>query len=288
MTSRTFSAQHKQQISNGYERDGFVFPVDAIPAKQALDWRHQMEDFQQRYRDDPALPMPLNDYLRHNAHLVSSLACQIGRDDRIIDCVEPILGPDILCWAVEIIIKDAHSSRVISWHQDLTYWGMGETPLEVTAWVALGEVTEANGCMHFIAGSHHRGQVRHEDSFDSENLLSRGQTIPDADLEESVPVILKPGQLSLHHGLMYHRSGPNTTSEQRVAAAIRYIRPDLKKTVGGKDYAMLVRGEDRYNNFHHVAGATQDFTQQDLQLYDAIAAVQEEALAEGAEQQLAY
>ena len=67
-----------------------------------------------------------------------------------------LLGPNILVWSVELFIKEPGSSKIVSWHQDLTYWGMGETDKEVTAWIALSNVNIESGCMRFIPESHNK------------------------------------------------------------------------------------------------------------------------------------
>ena len=130
-----------------------------------------------------------------------------------LDAIESILGPDLLLWSCEYFIKEANSRNMVSWHQDLTYWGMDGSDHEVTAWVALSPATEHSGCMKFVAGSHRESLVPHTDTFADNNLLSRGQEIAvEVDEEDATIAALKPGQMSLHHGRMFHASGPNTTN----------------------------------------------------------------------------
>ena len=51
----------------------------------------------------------------------------MARNPNILDIIEAILGPDLLSWSVELFIKESGSNKTVSWHQDITYWGMGET-----------------------------------------------------------------------------------------------------------------------------------------------------------------
>ena len=135
-------------------------------------------------------------------------------------------------------------------HQDLTYWGLGAISGMVTAWIALSPSTPASGCMKFVKASHKNPILPHEDSFDANNLLSRGQEIKvDVAPADRVPIEIHPGQMSLHHGLTIHGSGPNTSGDQRIAAVVRYITPEVAQQVADKDYAMLVRSADRSGNF---------------------------------------
>jgi ectoine hydroxylase-related dioxygenase (phytanoyl-CoA dioxygenase family) len=103
--------------------------------------------------------------------------------------------------------------------------------------------------MKFIAGTH-RAQVQHADTFDQNNLLTRGQEIAvKVDEAKAIHVELKPGQASLHHVLLFHGSEPNQSDGRRIGLAVRYIPTRLKQAVGQRDWATLVRGKDRYGHF---------------------------------------
>ena len=119
----------------------------------------------------------LNQFFRVNGHLVIPMLADLARTPEILNAVETILGPNLLVWSVELFIKEAQTTKTVSWHQDITYWGMGETDDEVTAWVALSDVSVQAGCMGFIPGSHRNPIVSHHDTYDDNNLLSRGQEI---------------------------------------------------------------------------------------------------------------
>ncbi len=97
--------------------------------------------------------------------------------------------------------------------------------------------------MQFVAGSHANQILPHEDTFDKNNLLSRGQEIQvEVKEEDKTDIVLRPGQLSLHHGRMIHGSGPNHSDDRRIGFVIRYVNPDVLQEVAQKDYAMLVEG----------------------------------------------
>ena len=87
----------------------------------------------------------------------------------MLDAVEDVLGPDILCWNTSFFTKEAQSSGYVSWHQDATYWGLSE-PDVVTAWVAFTQSTLDNGNMRVFPKSHRR-LVPHVDTFHPDNLL---------------------------------------------------------------------------------------------------------------------
>ena len=104
--------------------------------------------------------------------------------------------------------------------------------------------------MKFVPGSHAQQLVPHNDTFSEDNLLSRGQEIAVAvDEKDAVAAELKPGQASMHHGHLFHASGPNVTLDRRIGAAIRYIKPSMKQQSGVRPLVALVSGEDKYGNF---------------------------------------
>ncbi len=168
-------------------------------------------------------------------------------------------------------------------HQDLTYWGLGAIDGLVTAWLALSPATPASGCMEFVRGSHKNAILPHEDTFDENNLLSRGQEVKvGVDDKDKVPIEIHPGQISLHHGLTIHGSGPNSTNDRRIAAVVRYCTPDIKQQVSDQDYAVLVRGEDRFGHFLTFPAPTRNFAPDALVRYDEIRAAQAKAMMSGA------
>ena len=273
---------------DGYWQNGYLFPMQVIPPEEAATLRRELETLEANWLDAD-LPRPLNTYKRLNANCTISLAARIASDPRVLNVVEGILGPDILLWGAELFIKEPHTSAYVSMHQDLTYWGMGEIDGLVTAWIALSPATVASGCMEFVAGSHKNPILPHQDTHGDNNLLSRGQEIKvEVAPEDRVTVELRPGQMSLHHGLTIHGSGPNTSDDRRIAIAMRFLRPDMAQMGGAKDYAMLVRGEDRFGNFHHYDGAASDFSADSLAMFETIRDAQNAILMKGSDQKASY
>ena len=267
-----------------YWDDGFLTPIDVIDPDEATALRTDLESLEATWLNAD-LPHPLNTYKRVNAHLVMPLACRIGCDPRLLDPVESILGPDILIWSIEFFIKEPRTEAIVSMHQDLTYWGFGAIDGLVTAWLALSQATPASGCMDFVRGSHKNPILPHDDTHDARNLLSRGQEIR-VDIAETdkTPIELRPGQMSLHHGLTIHGSGPNHSDDRRIGAVIRYCRPDIAQKADARDYAIIARGADRDAHFISVAPPTEPFSPSCLRLYDEVRRAQAQVLMRGASQ----
>ena len=225
-----------------YHRDGFHFPVRVLSATEARSYRDRLE------AQERALGGPLSGNMRHKVHLLFTWANELARHPRILDAVEDVIGPDILCWSTTFFTKEARSPAYVSWHQDATYWGLSTSDV-ITAWVAFADAPVASGAMKFWPGSHLRNQLEHRDTFAADNLLSRGQEIAvDVPDGEGVDVPLEAGEMSLHHVLLAHGSGPNTTDDRRIGFAIRYIPPHVRQ-LKVRDSATLVRGKDSYGHF---------------------------------------
>ena len=232
-------------IASRFEADGFCFPIRVIGETDAAINLHRVIRAEEAGEERSRL-------LRSKAHLAYRFIDRLARTPAILDCVERILGPDLLLWGSSCFVKAPGSPSYVSWHQDLNYWGLNSTD-EVSAWLALSASTEANGCMRFVPGSHLRGKLAHRDSFEEDNLLSRGQELEvSVDEEEAVPVVLAPGEMSLHHGRVFHASGLNRSNDWRVGLALRYITPSMRQVVGIRDFAQLVRGEDRFGHFEEM------------------------------------
>ncbi len=225
-----------------YRRDGYYAPVRVMPAAQAHSVRLALEAHEAK------LGQPLQGNLRHKVHLLFTWADALVHHPAVLDAVEDAIGPDILCWTTNFFIKEAHSPGFVSWHQDSTYWGLDPDEV-ITAWVALTEVTEENGYMQVIPGSHKIDQLPHVDTFHKDNLLSRGQEIAvEVDRSRAVGLALHPGEASLHHIKLVHGSDANRSNHRRIGLAMRYI-PTYVRQTKVRDSAMLVRGTDNYHHF---------------------------------------
>ena len=266
-----------------YWDEGFLSPIPVLSAAEAATARAELETIERDWLDN-GLPLPLNTYKRVNAQVVMPFVAGIARNPAILDVVEGILGPDILVYAAEFFVKEPKTTSIVTMHQDLTYWGLGAIDGMVTAWLALSPATRVSGCMDFVRKSHKNPILPHEDSFDKNNLLSRGQEVKvDIDEADKTAIELAPGQMSLHHGLTIHGSGPNTSDDRRIGCVIRYIRPDMEQKVGAKDYVMPARGQDRFNHFVHTPVPDANFSPESLAVYEEIRAEQSKTMMKGAE-----
>ncbi|MEL6640153.1 MAG: phytanoyl-CoA dioxygenase family protein [Pseudomonadota bacterium] len=272
-----------QDFVGSYRENGYVSGLPVFSLEEVAVLRAAIEELEANHAAG-AGGYDLAQFFRVNGHVVIPLLADVARTPAILDVVEAVLGPNLLAWSVELFIKEPQSTQTVSWHQDITYWGMGETDDEVTAWIALSDVSVAAGCMRFIPGSHKGSIAAHEDTFDADNLLSRGQTIAGIDEKDAQHGPLKPGEMSLHHGRCFHASGANRSNDRRIGLAIRYVTPAVRDHAPGRDWAMPVRGDVPAGGWDCLGGPRGLFHPADLALYARILDGQAATLAAGATQ----
>ena len=247
-----------------YREEGYAAPIRVMPAERAEDYRQRLE---RAAAIEPDRAQPI---LKLKSHVVFGCLNELVRMPDILDMVEGVLGSDILVWTSSMFSKKPASPDFVSWHQDIAYWGL-EPPDIVTAWVALTDSSPDNGCMRVVPGTHKLDVVAHRDTYAADNMLSRGQEVAvEVDEAKAVDIVLKPGEMSLHHTKIVHGSNANLSSRPRQGFAIRYIAPSVRQAKGAEDSVMLVRGQDRYKHFQYDPQPHADFDRDALPAYDAI------------------
>ena len=222
-----------------YNNKGYVSPVDALTSTEARKIRDEIEKIEENW------PKALEGINRNYVHLISPAFNKICLNKKILDAVESIIGKNILICGTTLFIKKPYEKGFVSFHQDAKYIGL-EPHNWVTVWVAVTDVNEENGCVRMWPGSHKENLKHHKQKFDENNLLTRGQTIENVPLEKTDPIILKAGQMSLHHPTIVHGSGLNHSDDRRIGFVIQsYIGSNVNQILG-KMYVQKARGEDEY------------------------------------------
>lgn len=229
-----------------YEDEGFVSPIDIFSKEKAKEIRNEIELIEKD------MPKELEKSGRYNAHLISPLLDEVTHNSKILDAVESLIGKNILVCGTTLFIKNPFVKGFVSYHQDAKYIGL-EPYNWVTAWVAITESNEENGCMRMWSGSHKDNLKDHDQMFNEGNLLTRGQTINNVPKEKVKSLVLKAGQMSLHHPKVVHGSELNKSNDRRIGFVIQsYIGTNVKQVLG-KNSVQLARGVDNFN-YHKKIG----------------------------------
>jgi len=223
-----------------YKDEGFVSPINVFSKEKAKEIRDEIELIEKE------MPEELEKSGRYNAHLISPLLDGVTHNPKILDAVQSLIGEDILVCGTTLFIKNPNEKGFVSYHQDAKYIGL-EPHNWVTAWVAITDSNEHNGCMRMWSGSHKDNLKQHDQNFNEGNLLTRGQTINDVPKENTTPLILSSGQMSLHHPTVVHGSDLNKSNDRRIGFVIQsYIGTNVKQVLG-KNSVQLGRGMDNFN-----------------------------------------
>ncbi len=228
-----------QSLSQCYRRDGFISGIEILSPVEAADHRHAMEGAESKIGSL---------HYKTKVHTILRSPLRLATLPGVLDIVEALIGTDILLYNVTYIVKEAGSSSHVSWHQDLTYWGLSHDD-QVSMWLALSAATPESGCMRMIPGSQRRGRLDHRLIEDRSNVLFQGQTVPGVNETKASMCPLEPGEASFHHGWTLHASMPNRSNDRRIGLNVQYLATHVRQTKHDLDSAMLVRGRDRYHHF---------------------------------------
>ncbi len=233
-----------------YKENGFYSPLVLFSLEQAKIYRNYLEEVENKIG-------PLHYFAK--TYTMMRWVYEIATNKILLDFVEDLIGENILLYNATFIIKEPMTQTHVSWHQDLTYWGFDDNEKQVSAWIALSNADETSGCMQMIPGSHKKGIFDHKSTNDKNNVLSRGQTVNNVDIDKAILCPLQPGEASFHHGLTLHASKPNNSKDRRIGLNFQYITPDLKQLKSKDDSALCVRGEDNYNYYKKDVIAKKNF-----------------------------
>ncbi|MCP5266975.1 MAG: phytanoyl-CoA dioxygenase family protein [Burkholderiaceae bacterium] len=261
-----------------YREDGYVYPVPVLDTAEAATIRQRLEAF------EASQGGRLKASQRSKSFLLFKWLDNLIRDPRVLDPIQQLIGPNILCWNTIFWIKDVGSPSFISWHQDATYWGLSSRNV-VTAWLAIAPASIEAGCMRVMPGTHAGDDLPHQDTYDEHNMLTRGQTIVEGvDETQAVHMPLAAGEMSLHNYRLAHGSGPNLSGDRRIGVSMHFMPPETRQVVGTWDSAALVRGVDPYGHFEHTPVPSRDLDPVALAFHERASLAAREVLYAGASQ----
>jgi ectoine hydroxylase-related dioxygenase (phytanoyl-CoA dioxygenase family) len=140
--------------------------------------------------------------------LSSELMVQIART---------ALGDSIYLFNEQYVVKAAEQGMKFSWHQDSGFIDYAHRPY-LTCWIALDDVTEANGTVYVLpysrAGT--REVVEHVSDAESNDRIGYFGDDP------GDPVVVRAGSIVCFSSTLLHRSGPNTTDQARRVYVAQY------------------------------------------------------------------
>ncbi len=245
----------KQQFAD-YEELGFLHSIPILSQDEVSYYRSQVDETCQAIGGRVT---------RLNAlHLFFRWAWELSTHPRVLDCLEELVGPNIVLKSTRVIYKHGKSASYVGWHQD----GFTERLEDGRApgiWLGLTDATVENGCLRVVPRSHRLGLLQHDASPALEPLpgsasapvaswfqahgdeLSERITSVPIDPDSGFDIVMRPGQMSIHHPVILHGSNPNVSTECRIGLSASYSAPDLYH---GHRAVAWVRGNGRRDYQH--------------------------------------
>jgi hypothetical protein len=207
-----------------FNRDGFLRPLQAFDATEAASLRDYIDGL---VRAVVSAPDRRNSYSISSYHVVCQGLYDLIGTPLLLDYVEDILGPDFVCWGMQLFSKQPGDPKEVPFHQDAVYWPL--TPAKsVSVWIAIDDVNEENAAMQFVPGSHILGPLPHEaKQLDGTRVLKR-QAIDAHSYGDRVINALHAGEISIHSDLLLHGSQANQSKRRRAGLTIRYTSADVR------------------------------------------------------------
>ena len=235
-----------------YEENGYLSPIRVFSDEAVEQFRRRFDDYTKANRERLKALLPRERrQIYSQTHLFLPWVYEIVSNSGVLDAVEGLIGSNILVWDSSWFVKFPHDKSFVSWHQDGAYWGL-HPPKVATAWVALGPSNPENGCLQVMPGTH-KTALPQIDTYAEDNALSRGQEIAiEVNESKAVQLILRPGEMSLHHIGVAHGSKANNSAFPRIGIAIRYIAAEVVQDGAERQMALLVRGKDEHGHFEIV------------------------------------
>jgi ectoine hydroxylase-related dioxygenase (phytanoyl-CoA dioxygenase family) len=239
-----------------YREKGYLVVKDVLPKEEVSELGRVTHEFLEKSREvtvhtavfdlepdhTPEAPKLRRIKQPHKQHPVYGA---VHRNERILDIVEQLVGPDIRSIGTKLNMKAPGGGSQVEWHTD---WGFyphtNDDILEVG--IPLDDMKTENGCLMVIPGSHAGPAWSHHE----EGVFVGAVSEEVFDIESAVPVIMKAGDISIHHVRLLHGSAPNVSSKPRRLLLHSYMAADAFPLRGVPDWdewnSMIVRGSLTY------------------------------------------
>ena len=224
-----------------YDRNGYLAIENVLTGAELEELRRLTDEFVEKSRkvtaNDAIFDLEpghsaTSPSLRRIKHPVSKhpTYAKYASHGPILDIVECLLGPNLRYHNNKLNMKNPDNGSAVQWHQDWAFYPhTNDSILEVG--IALDDMTEENGALMVIPGSH-RGRIwnHHQDG-----LFVGAIADPAFRPDDAVSVTVAAGGITLHHVRMVHGSKPNQSNRPRRMFFIGFYATDAWPLIPGAD-----------------------------------------------------
>ena len=223
-----------------YNSKGFVAPFNAFSTDETIKVREKVDNLFAKLQsyEDGRDSYSINCY-QHKSKTI----WDIVNTEKILNYVQDLIGPNIICWASHFFNKLPKDNRPVPYHQDAAYWLLSPART-VTVWLAIDDTDLDNAPMEFLPGSHKVGPLPWKVT-DKKNSVLNQEILGIERFDKPYLNVLKAGDFSLHADMIAHGSIPNASNRRRCGLTIRYCNPSATKPLHPMyaQKAILCRGE---------------------------------------------
>lgn len=241
----------QEQISF-YQENGYLVVEDVLSADELAALQRVTDEFVERSRgisqhDDvfdleanhsaerPRLRRIKNPIAQHEIY------DQTLRHPGILDRVEQLIGPGVRRQNTKLNMKEPDHGSAVEWHQDWAFYPHTNDDV-LAVGVCLDDMTEENGCMLMVPGSHTGELYSHHEN----GVFVGAVSAPDFEPGETAKCLVRAGGITIHHARTLHASTPNHSANPRRLLLFEYCSLDSWPLLGASfdDYcASVLRGQ---------------------------------------------
>lgn len=223
------NTMYDQSLKESFERDGFILISAFLNSMELKELKNKLKDFIHTHlekipsehifyedKNNPETLKQLQDLHRYDPWFDSLL-----NNSDFEKMAEFLLGEKVTGKTIEYFNKPSKIGKPTPPHQD-NYYFMLNPPQALTMWLGLEDVSEENGCVRYIKGSHLKGMRPHgrtQTSGFSQAITDYGKKETPKD---EIFFHTRPGDILIHHSMTIHRADGNT-SKNHTRKALGFI-----------------------------------------------------------------
>ena len=231
-----------QAMKRSYERDGFLVVRSLFTEAELAGVRKRMDEIiadpararagvsigrEGDTEADKSKPEAKNQSIRGLAFLArfDPVFRAFAQQPKLLEIVRGLIGPRVKVFRDQALLKPP-GGQAKPVHQDQSYFQVLPWDSLVTAWIALDEATEDNGCMTYVPGSHRYGLF--PIAPDPKRPVHHVPQTGNLNLPGPVACPVPPGSVIFHHGGTLHASSENRTNTWRKAVIFHFSTTDAR------------------------------------------------------------